>query len=784
MAHQRRDTRDQREIVRPPMEDDVLSKVFSPSILDDDLADHLAQSVGQILGGGRRGSQSSASAGVANVAIDTLEEEVMHIMTSLQHGLHDSAGRAKVRQRSLGRLHDPPAVGSRSRPPELATAARSLAGLLGKDVPALHRRDALALLLPGSRASLRPESRLHSRSGSRSRLRPSPSTGRLQAQPQPGRSSPQAHERVHGARRTASPQRAASPKREDGQADDRTPQELQAFVERLEERLSEATQRAKFLEEHVAAMRGLGLPAQTEPAQAAPSPAVPRTPSPRTMEFLSCQVSEAGNARGASPCEPGRRASHEETPRPSTPPAGRRASSPGALQASTPEVLLPHERVSLARRAAGPLPARSQGEPPVHQAFHEHGAGVGEEPENQSPARDGLASSPREPEPVAAEPVAAEPPGRGAVEPRSQEAVERSQAAAGKPAGADDDGLWEFVVQGRLTSAGHPEASHKDLTCFPGRATERVQARGIAYLCARGRRLDQQAPNQDDFLVAMCRCGDERGRVALYGVFDGHGPCGHLHAAFTRGFLPERIFADPTLLARPAEVLRSAFAEAQASLLQQSFAERSSPSRPAASPSGTTATVALVLSQLPRRANGHSDTTELGTWIYVAHVGDSRVVLGSRTDSDGVTATALTRDHRPSDEDETSRVMREGGEVRKSQAGGCARVFAAGLNHPGLPLTRALGEAVAAGCGVSAEPEISEHQVQPGRDALLVLGTDALFEFCGDDEVVEGLLRLGIDGAALEGLCQESRRRWALNSYNETVDDTTAVAVDLRLSTA
>ena len=31
---------------------------------------------------------------------------------------------------------------------------------------------------------------------------------------------------------------------------------------------------------------------------------------------------------------------------------------------------------------------------------------------------------------------------------------------------------------------------------------------------------------------------------------------------------------------------------------------------------------------------------------------------------------------------------------------------------------------------------------------------------------------------------QESRRRWALNSYNETVDDTTAVAVDLRLSTA
>ena len=45
--------------------------------------------------------------------------------------------------------------------------------------------------------------------------------------------------------------------------------------------------------EHVAAMRGLGLPAQAEPAQAALPPVAPRTPSPRTMEFLSCQAFSA-----------------------------------------------------------------------------------------------------------------------------------------------------------------------------------------------------------------------------------------------------------------------------------------------------------------------------------------------------------------------------------------------------------------------------------------------------------------------------------------------------------
>jgi len=132
-------------------------------------------------------------------------------------------------------------------------------------------------------------------------------------------------------------------------------QELQAFVERLEERLSEATQRAKFLEdgsrlavcdlgcwrhgkrrhpqaeghadptqtgmcavlsqpwsrgtpagwkEHVAAMRGLGLnlglPAQAAPDQAEPAEA-PRTPSPRTAE-LSRQASASPNG-GWNACQ-------------------------------------------------------------------------------------------------------------------------------------------------------------------------------------------------------------------------------------------------------------------------------------------------------------------------------------------------------------------------------------------------------------------------------------------------------------------------------------------------
>ena len=42
----------------------------------------------------------------------------------------------------------------------------------------------------------------------------------------------------------------------------------------------------------------------------------------------------------------------------------------------------------------------------------------------------------------------------------------------------------------------------------------------IAFACKKGHK--PEAPNQDSFFVI--RAGND---LSLYGVFDGHGPCGH-----------------------------------------------------------------------------------------------------------------------------------------------------------------------------------------------------------------------------------------------------------------
>eukprot|EP00439_Symbiodinium_sp_Y106_P076494 s348_g15.t1 len=88
------------------------------------------------------------------------------------------------------------------------------------------------------------------------------------------------------------------------------------------------------------------------------------------------------------------------------------------------------------------------------------------------------------------------------------------------------DHLWEFVVQGQVPGDETADTLRKTVTCFPGDAMSRLTACDVACVCARGHRVDPTVPNQDDLVLAMCSWGDQ-GSVALYGVFDGHGPAGH-----------------------------------------------------------------------------------------------------------------------------------------------------------------------------------------------------------------------------------------------------------------
>lgn len=332
---------------------------------------------------------------------------------------------------------------------------------------------------------------------------------------------------------------------------------------------------------------------------------------------------------------------------------------------------------------------------------------------------------------------------------------------------------WEYVVQGQYDNSFSEQLDFapKLLSCFPEEAVASAKDKGVAFVCSRGRRADSTVPNQDDFVLARHSLAND-GHIALYGVFDGHGPAGHHCAGYVRGFLPESLFGQRSLISGPEEALQLAFAQVQEGLLQQAFDTETS---------GTTATVALVLHLPNLKPSEDDDTLQSDSWLYIANVGDSRAVLVSRTDDETeITVKRLTRDHRPDDPEEAKRIHQEGGEVRRLRPGsGTSRIFAQGCQWPALALTRSLGAAIAMPCGVKAEPEIASLRLTPGADELLVLGTDGLFEFCNTKEVATRLSTEGVTDEVLKDVCATARRRWARSSYNDTVDDITVIAVSL-----
>lgn len=333
---------------------------------------------------------------------------------------------------------------------------------------------------------------------------------------------------------------------------------------------------------------------------------------------------------------------------------------------------------------------------------------------------------------------------------------------------------WEYVVQGQYDSSFSEQLDFapKLVSCFPEEAVSSAKSKGVAFVCSRGRRADSTVPNQDDFVLARHSLAND-GHIALYGVFDGHGPAGHHCAGYVRGFLPESLFGQRSLISGPQEALQLAFAQVQEGLLQQAFDTETS---------GTTATVALVLHLPNLQTSEDGDTSQSDSWLYIANVGDSRAVLVSRKDDEEgeITVNRLTRDHRPDDPEEAKRIHQEGGEVRRLRPGsGTSRIFAQGCQWPALALTRSLGAAIAMTCGVTAEPEIASLRLTPGADELLVLGTDGLFEFCNTKEVATRLSTDGVTDEVLKDVCAAARRRWARSSYNDTVDDITVIAVSL-----
>ncbi|KAM3384877.1 hypothetical protein ACQJBY_009084 [Aegilops geniculata] len=269
--------------------------------------------------------------------------------------------------------------------------------------------------------------------------------------------------------------------------------------------------------------------------------------------------------------------------------------------------------------------------------------------------------------------------------------------------------------------------------------------------------------NQDAMLIWDGFGGEEDG--VLCGVFDGHGPHGHLVARRVRDSLPLRLMSaarssPKTGLDMPAAAWRKAFARAYKAM------DKDLRSHPALDSfcSGSTAVTVL----------------KLGTDLYMANIGDSRAVLGSRdAAAGGMAAVQLTVDLKPDVPSEAERIKKCRGRVFALQdEPEVPRVWLPFDDAPGLAMARAFGDFCLKDYGVISVPDFF-HWPLTDKDQFVILASDGVWDVLSNQEAVDIVSSSPSRSKAARTLVEAANREWKTKYPTSRTDDCAVVCLYL-----
>ncbi|TMS14470.1 protein phosphatase 1D isoform X2 [Larimichthys crocea] len=258
-----------------------------------------------------------------------------------------------------------------------------------------------------------------------------------------------------------------------------------------------------------------------------------------------------------------------------------------------------------------------------------------------------------------------------------------------------------------------------------------VESRPVSAMWVESLSNEDGAPPASDAKVAE-RVVDTRRSVAFFAVFDGHG--GREAAHFARENLWDLLKRQRGFWSKDhgevCAALRKGFIACHHAMWKE-LPEWPKTITGLPSTSGTTASVIVIR----------------GVHMYVAHVGDSAVVVGVKENDSDITLQALevTQDHKPELPKEKERIERLGGSVMKKS--GVNRVVwkRPRLTHNGpvrrstvidqipfLAVARSLGDLwsydfYSGEFVVSPEPDTTVMTLDPKRHRYIILGSDGLW---------------------------------------------------------
>ncbi|CAH8330169.1 unnamed protein product [Eruca vesicaria subsp. sativa] len=319
----------------------------------------------------------------------------------------------------------------------------------------------------------------------------------------------------------------------------------------------------------------------------------------------------------------------------------------------------------------------------------------------------------------------------------------------------------------------------------------------------------KKGTNQDAMLVFEKFCS--RDDTVFCGVFDGHGPFGHMVAKKVRDTLP---FTISTQLKLASESEQNGLVNEKGQIKcteeEEEEGERSECVTtmdeqwceliPNENNSEHLPEMYLPLKhallkscqQIDKELKMHptidcfcSGSTSVtlikqGEDLVVGNIGDSRAVLATRDEDNALVAVQLTVDLKPDLPSESARIQKFKGRVFALQdEPEVARVWLPNSDSPGLAMARAFGDFCLKDYGLISVPDINYRRLTQG-DQFIILASDGVWDVLSNKEAVDIVASAPSRSTAARAVVDTAVRSWRIKYPTSKNDDCTVVCLFLQ----
>lgn len=303
----------------------------------------------------------------------------------------------------------------------------------------------------------------------------------------------------------------------------------------------------------------------------------------------------------------------------------------------------------------------------------------------------------------------------------------------------------------------------------------------------------RKGTNQDAMIV--WENFGSRTDTVFCGVFDGHGPLGHMVAKRVRDSLPLKLSAHWEVnLKGSSDVLREIVNSEETSPSEDSSRASINLEEDDKNPEifqTLKESFLKAFKVMDRELNMYanvdcfcSGTTAVtlikqGEHLIIGNVGDSRAVLCTRDKDNSLVAVQLTVDLKPSLPAEAERIRKSKGRVfALRDEPEVARVWLPNYDSPGLAMARAFGDFCLKDFGLISVPEVSYRRLTE-KDEFVVLATDGIWDVLSNEEVIEIVASTEAHSRAAQAVVESAVRAWKHKYPTSKVDDCAVVCLFL-----